>query len=89
MPRVSEFFGIVISIYFDDAKQHSRPHFHAQYAENRAVFSIPDAEVLAGGLPRRQRRLVEGWAELRREELERAWSRALNLTSPGKIEPLR
>ncbi len=89
MPRVSEFFGIVIAVYYDDAGQHSRSHFHAQYAEHRAVFSIPEAEVLAGYLPRRQRRLVQAWAALREAELEQAWRCALNLEPPGTIEPLR
>ncbi|MHC4473302.1 MAG: DUF4160 domain-containing protein, partial [Planctomycetota bacterium] len=30
MPRISEFFGIAVYMYFDD---HSPPHFHARYAE--------------------------------------------------------
>lgn len=89
MPRISEFFGIVIAIYYDDAGQHSKPHFHAQYAEHRAVFSIPEGELLAGYLPRRQRRLVQAWAALRESELEQAWARALNMEPPGTIEPLR
>jgi hypothetical protein len=89
MPRVSEFFGIVIALYFDDAGQHSRPHFHAQYGEHRAVFSIPDGDLLAGRLPRRQRRLVQAWAALHDGELEQAWSRALDMQPPGTIAPLR
>ena len=89
MPRVSEFFGIVISIYFDDVGVHSKPHFHAQYAEHRAVFSIPEADLLAGTLPRRQRRLVQGWAALHDTDLQDAWTRALNMEPPGRIEPLR
>jgi hypothetical protein len=79
----------VISIYYDDVGQHALPHFHAQYGEHRAVLSIPGAEVLAGGLPRRQRRMVRDWADAREKELEQAWSRALNFEPPGTIEPLR
>jgi hypothetical protein len=30
LPKISEFFGIAIYLYFDD---HPPPHFHAQYAE--------------------------------------------------------
>ena len=89
MPRVSEFYGIIIAIYYDDVGQHSRPHFHAQHAEYRAVFSIPDADLLAGGLPRRQRRLVEAWAELHGGELARAWERAVHSEPPGTIAPLQ
>lgn len=88
MPRVSEFFGIAIYIYFSERGRHNAPHFHAQYGDDEAVFSIPDAEILAGALPRRQVRLVQAWAELRAEELEQAWDRAVNNESPGNIAPL-
>ena len=48
MPRLSEFFGIAIYLYWGETGQHHAPHFHAQYGGGEAVFSIPDAEVLAG-----------------------------------------
>ncbi len=34
-------------------------HFHAYY-QDQAVFSIDPVDLIAGSLPRRQRRLVEG-----------------------------
>ena len=89
MPTVSEFYGILIRLYWRDVDRHAAPHFHARYAEHEASFSIPDAEVLAGGFPRRQRRLVQAWAELHGDELEQAWARAVNGEDPGTIEPLR
>ena len=89
MPRLSEFFGIAIYLYWGETGQHNAPHFHAQYGGGEAVFSIPDAEILAGSLPRRQVRLVQAWAELRTEELEQAWTRAVNHKQPGTIEPLK
>ena len=89
MPRLSEFFGIVIYIYWSETGQHNAPHFHAQYGGDEAVFSIPDAEILAGALPRRQVRLVQAWAELRASELEQAWDRAVKNEQPGTIPPLK
>ena len=89
MPRVSEFFGITIYLYFGEGGQHNAPHFHARYGGGEAVFSIPDAEILAGALPRRQVRLVQAWAEIRSDELEQAWGRAVNNELPGTIDPLR
>lgn len=89
MPRVSEFFGIVIAIYYDDVGQHSRPHFHATYAEHRAVYSIPGGDLIAGRLPKKQTRLVQAWAELRESHLERAWGRAVQSEPPGTIPPIR
>jgi hypothetical protein len=39
------------------------------------VFSINPVELIAGELPRTQRRLVEAWAELHGEELKADWDR--------------
>ena len=72
MPRISEFFGISIYLYFHDADRHSIPHFHARYAGSEAVYSIPSGDLLAGFLPKRQERLVQGWTALRAHELEQA-----------------
>ena len=74
---------------FLDSKQHSAPHLHARYAEQEASFSVPEGNLLAGSLPRRQRRLVEAWIEIHREELLANWERA-NAGEPVlPIEPLR
>ncbi len=88
MPRISEFFGIAIYLYWADVNRHAAPHFHAMYAGREAVFSIPDAEILAGALPGRQTKLVQGWAALYTEELEQAWNRAVEKQAPGTIPPL-
>ncbi|WP_456430254.1 DUF4160 domain-containing protein [Rhodocaloribacter sp.] len=58
MPRISEFFGIVIYLYYADTNRHAKPHFHAKYGDDEAVYSIPDGDLLAGSLPKRQQRLV-------------------------------
>jgi len=59
MPRISEFFGIAIYIYHLDQGVHHAPHFHAEYAGEEVVISIPDAEVLAGSLPSKKEKLVK------------------------------
>lgn len=55
MPRISEFYGIVIEMFFRD---HPPPHFHARYAGEEAVIEIATGEVIAGSIPPRARRLV-------------------------------
>jgi hypothetical protein len=55
MPRVSEFFGIVIYMYYND---HMPPHFHAEYAEHEAIYEIDTLVVTRGDLPRRAHALV-------------------------------
>lgn len=85
MPRISEFYGIVITMYWGD---HAPPHFHAYYGEHDAQVSIATGEVLGGSLPRRASRLVEEWAQLHRMELMENWDKARNDQPLGRIEPL-
>ena len=87
MPRISEFFGIVVYIYYQDQGVHHAPHFHAQYAEDEVVVSIPDAEVLAGSPPAKKEKLVQAWAVLRERELQQAWAAAVE-GEPPRIAPL-
>jgi hypothetical protein len=42
MPRISEFFGIVMSMNFGD---HEPAHFHARYGEYKASIGIDPIEV--------------------------------------------
>jgi hypothetical protein len=42
MPRISEFFGIVIEMFWND---HGTPHFHAKYAEFKASIAIDKLDV--------------------------------------------
>lgn len=85
MPRLSEFYGIVIAMYYDD---HPPPHFHALYGEHQAHVTIATSEVLAGSLPGRALRLVREWAGLHAAELSAMWERAVAMEPLGKIEPL-
>jgi hypothetical protein len=73
VPRVSEFYGIAIYMYF---REHGAPHFHAIYAGQEAVFSIRGLRILEGRLPQRALALVRAWGKLHREELERDWDLA-------------
>ena len=50
MARISEFFGIVVSLFYTD---HPPPHFHAVYCEFEVMIGIESIEILEGHLPRR------------------------------------
>jgi hypothetical protein len=89
MPELSRFYGIIITMFAEIGERHHRPHFHATYQDWRASFSIEDIHILAGELPRKQRRLVEAWAELHQDELMEAWHRLQSGQAIEKIEPLR
>ena len=73
MPRLAEFYGIVIYMYWQD---HNPPHFHAIYGEFEAQVRIDEGSVLAGELPGVAARLVKEWANMRRSELMEDWERA-------------
>lgn len=65
-------------------------HLHLAYFQDGvAVFGIDPIEVIAGSLPRKQKRLVEAWAELHQEELRRDWELLQTGARPRPIEPLR
>ena len=66
MPELSRFFGIIIRMFTEAGTKHHVPHFHAYYQDEVAIFSINPVEMIAGSLARRQKRLVEAWAELHR-----------------------
>ncbi|MBI3979307.1 MAG: DUF4160 domain-containing protein [Chloroflexi bacterium] len=85
MPRISQFFGIVIAMYFND---HLPPHFHAVYAEHEATLAIETLEVVSGQLPRRAMALVLEWAAFHRDELIENWERARQGVPLVAIPPL-
>ena len=89
MPELSRFFGIIIRMFSEVGTPHHRPHFHAYYQEQVAVFGIDPVEIISGSLPRRQQRLVEAWAELHQMELTGDWERLQAGQLPLPIEPLR
>jgi len=67
---------------------HNPGHFHAEYAESEASFTINTLEVLEGEMPLRPRALVIEWASLHRQELRANWERARQGLPLHIIEPL-
>jgi hypothetical protein len=88
MPELSRFFGIIIRMFFEAGGPHHLPHFHAYYQQDVAIVGLNPVEILEGSLPRRQRRLVEAWAELHQEELISDWERLQQGRIPLPIAPL-
>jgi hypothetical protein len=48
MPTISQFFGIVIQMFW---REHAPPHFHAMYGEFEAEIDIRTLEVIVGRPP--------------------------------------
>lgn len=85
MPRLSEFRGIVITMYYRD---HGVPHFHAIHAEHDASIAIDTLEILEGTVPVRVLRLVRLWAAQHQSELTANWERAQVRAPLVEIDPL-
>lgn len=85
MPKISEFYGIVIEMFH---REHAPPHFHATYAGDEMVVGIDPLRVLSGRMHPRARRMVFEWASLRQDELVDNWRLAERRGVLHRIEPL-
>jgi hypothetical protein len=86
MPRISQYYGIAIYMYYED---HAPPHFHAIYGEFEVAMGIQTEDVLEGSLPRRALKLVKEWLRLHRDELLEDWDLAEAARPLKKIPPLQ
>jgi hypothetical protein len=85
MPRLYEFYGIVIYMYRPD---HPPAYFHARYGERLAQVALDGSAILEGGLPPRAFRLIQEWARLHEVELAENWDRAQRLEALVAVDPL-
>jgi len=85
VPELSRFYGIIITMFFND---HEPCHFHARYGDFAASVAVDDLRVLQGQLPPRALALTIEWAAQHRDDLHRAWE-AVKVGSKVAIEPLR
>ena len=86
MPKVAEFFGIAIYLYYDD---HPPAHFHARYQGDWARIAIDDLAVINADVSARALGLVLEWARMHQDELRHAWEQAMASQPVLPIEPLR
>ena len=50
MPVVSQFYGIIITMYYNENTKHNLPHIHTEYAEFDAIFDL-EGKLLDGKMP--------------------------------------
>ncbi len=72
-----------------DNRQHSKPHIHAKYQDDEAIFSIPEGELLEGNFPPAKTKLTQAWIEIHKEELMANWNLSVSGQQPFKIDPLK
>ncbi|MBQ3414660.1 MAG: DUF4160 domain-containing protein [Clostridia bacterium] len=83
MPIISNFYGILIKMYFQQS-EHNPPHIHALYGEYMGVISIKTGKIIEGDLPSRALKLVQEWLNIHRNEVLKIW----NTQNFKKIPPL-
>lgn len=88
MPIISQFYGIVIKMFFNDFSKHHLEHIHVEYGEYTATFDF-EANMLTGNLPKKQKSMVEAWILIHKEELEALWKAINEDNQYFKIDPLK
>lgn len=85
MPIISQFFGIIIRMFYDE---HNPPHLHSEYQGNKAVFDF-NGNIVKGNLKSKTAtKLVREWIDLHVSELENDWELAREGKEINKIDPL-
>ena len=87
MPIISQFYGIIVSMYYENNSKHDLPHIHVRYNEYKASYDF-DANILNGELPHNKSKLVEAWIIIHKEELITLWRLMVEEGRMFKIKPL-
>lgn len=87
MPKISEFYGIAIRMFFNEEK-YKKPHFHAYYGEHQIVVTIDDLNIIEGDFPKQAKRMVLEWAGIHQKELAENYEKMRARSHPEKIKPL-
>jgi hypothetical protein len=85
MPEVSRFFGINISMNYNE---HPPPHFHVRYGGQKALVDIELLRLLEGKLSPRVLGMVVEWAALHQVALRENWDLARRQLPLIRIPPL-
>lgn len=88
MPIISQFYGIIIQMFFDENQKHHKEHIHVRYNKYEIVYDF-NGNILEGNLPNKQKKLVEAWILIHREELQSLWNFMQEKGETFKIEPLK
>ena len=87
MPRISEFFGIVVYMYWFDVQKHKTPHIHVKFQNQWSVFDL-DGNIISGSITNRAKRLTQEFILERHEDLKEAWEKAIEGKDLPWIKPI-
>lgn len=87
MPVISQFYGIIVSIYFNENNKHNLQHIHVRYNEYKATYDF-EGNKLSGDMPFKQNKLIEAWIIIHKEDLITLWNLMQEEGRYFKIKPL-
>jgi hypothetical protein len=87
LPKISEFSGMKIYLYYDD---HEPPHFHVR-GQWKTRIEIHSGQYMKGDapLPKGQEKDVLAWLEKYRDDMMKGWNDCRAGTEPTNIPPLQ
>lgn len=89
MPIISQFYGIIVTMYFEENRgKHFKPHIHVRYNEYKSVYDF-EGNILEGEIPFKQKKMIEAWIVIHKEDLEKLWKSMQEESKFFKIEPLK
>lgn len=84
MPEISRFYGISITMNFNERNP---PHFHAYYQDYEISVDIKTG-LVKGSMPKRALKMIFEWLEIYKNELLEDWQLAQERKTLLKIPPL-
>lgn len=75
-------------MHYNDDEKHHLPHLHAEYAEFDGVFDF-QGNMIQGKIPAKQRKMIEVWINIHKEELQSLWNVIKQYKQFFKIDPLK
>lgn len=87
MPIISQFYGVIIMMFFNESKQHHMPHLHARYNGIKATYDL-ESNRISGDMPVKQDKLIQAWIQIHKDELNSLWILMQEEGKYFKIKPL-
>ena len=87
MPIISQFYGIIITMFYNEPEIHHNPHLHARYNGLKASYDL-DSNKISGDMPLKQDKLIQAWIQIHKEELNSLWILMRDENKYFKIKPL-
>jgi len=88
VPIISQFYGIIVKMYFKEGEKHNKEHIHIIYNEYNAIYEL-DGKIIGGNIPIKQKKMVEAWIIIHEQELRALWRIMKENGEYFKIEPLK